>query len=323
MRRQRIAAAGRLTDNSGSVPHTLDQAPWPFYEVDRGGKLRATNAAFDALGPSPAQFAEAHARVLRAEESVSGQEWINTPGGRRHVFAVRYPTRDAHGTIDGVAAILLPAGTALGQRDSDDRPRRVVRDCMVAESNMLPIIFWDLTGNITEANDAFLEMVGYTRDDLEAGRIRWTELTPPEYADVEKRALAEIARRGVCTPFEKEYIRKDGSRVPILIGGALPPGASEGVCFMIDVTASKRLEAQLGQLQRMETIGRVAAGVAHDFGTLVSAIRLHARALLKTLPDGDASRTDAERIVATSEHAEGLARQLMTYGRGGMRAPRP
>ena len=116
----------------------------------------------------------------------------------------------------------------------------------VVDSNMLGILFWDVNGDITEANAAFLQMVGYTREDLLSGAMRWKDMTPPEYLPLDEKALAELAATGVEAPYEKEYIRKDGSRVPILLGAALFEGSQhEGVAFAIDLTERKRTEAAL------------------------------------------------------------------------------
>jgi PAS domain S-box-containing protein len=113
----------------------------------------------------------------------------------------------------------------------------------VMESDMLGLLFWSAKGEITQANDKFLATVGYTRDDLAAGRIDWSAMTPPEYAEIEQRGVQEIVARGACTPFEKELIRKDGSRVPIEIGAALLPGQPRnGVAFVIDITARRQAE---------------------------------------------------------------------------------
>ena len=97
-----------------------------------------------------------------------------------------------------------------------------------------------------EANDAFLEMVGHAREDLISGRLRWTDLTPPEWHDRTLRAIADLKRTGTVQPYEKEYFRKDGSRVPVLIGGAAfgnPP--DQAVNFVVDLTERKRAEVAL------------------------------------------------------------------------------
>ncbi|TAK08714.1 MAG: PAS domain S-box protein [Candidatus Manganitrophaceae bacterium] len=127
-------------------------------------------------------------------------------------------------------------------RKSETRFRRL------AESNLLGIGFWDANGTITEANDAFLKMVGYSQEELRAGLVRWRDMTPEEYLHLDERALAEISEKGACAPFEKEYIRKDGTRIPILIGGASMEGEHyRGVCFVLDMTDRKQADERLRQ----------------------------------------------------------------------------
>ncbi|MEH2337320.1 PAS domain S-box protein [Nostoc sp.] len=89
--------------------------------------------------------------------------------------------------------------------------------CLV-ESNIIGIIMADVNGSILEANDAFLQMLNYTREDLRSGRIRWGEITPPQYLEVSERSIQELRIAGSCKPFEQEYIRKDGSLIPALLG---------------------------------------------------------------------------------------------------------
>ncbi|MBE9177256.1 PAS domain S-box protein [Oculatella sp. LEGE 06141] len=116
----------------------------------------------------------------------------------------------------------------------------------VAESNMIGILFWNRNGDVLEANDTFLQTVGYTQADLKAGRVRWHEMTPPEFRVQDEQAFAEMAVQGVATPFEKEYIRQDGSRVPVLIGAALlEDEEDQGVAFVLDITQRKQTEAAL------------------------------------------------------------------------------
>ena len=119
----------------------------------------------------------------------------------------------------------------------------------LAESNIIGILVTDTSGNIYEANDAFLRMVGYTRPDLQAQRLRWDEMTPPEYHQISQRAIAEVKLSGVCTPFEKEYIRQDGSRVPVLVGSAVVPEYEyKNVCFVLDLSEQKVTALKFQQL---------------------------------------------------------------------------
>jgi PAS domain S-box-containing protein len=100
--------------------------------------------------------------------------------------------------------------------------------------------------SLTEANDAFLEMVGYDREDLAAGRLHWAQLTPPEWRAATERALAELTATGTVPPYEKEYFRKDGSRAPVLVGAAtFEEPRNQGVAFVLDLTERKRAEQEL------------------------------------------------------------------------------
>jgi PAS domain S-box-containing protein len=131
--------------------------------------------------------------------------------------------------------------------------------CLV-EANVVGIVMWHLDGLVTEANDAFLRMVQYDRHDLEAGRICWKSLTPREWLGVNDQAARDLKEKGAFQPCEKEYLRKDGSRVPILITGALfEPDGTDGVAFVLDLSEQKRaqteLAAELTAMTRLHALG--------------------------------------------------------------------
>jgi PAS domain S-box-containing protein len=132
-------------------------------------------------------------------------------------------------------------------RDLEQREAKIRR---LVESNVVGIVVGDLEGRILEANDAFLRMVGYDREDLASGRLRGTDLTPAECRDRDERAIVELKANGVFQPYEKEYFRKDGSRVPILQGGALfEDSGNEGVAFVLDLSEQKRAEDEIRALK--------------------------------------------------------------------------
>jgi PAS domain S-box-containing protein len=145
-------------------------------------------------------------------------------------------------------------------RDLEDRERRIRR---LVDANILGIFMWDLEGAIVDANEAFLHMLKYGREDVASGRVRWTDLTPPKWREHDERALAELKSTGMAPAYEKEYFRKDGSRVQVLIAGALfEEGGSEGVAFALDLSELKRTEetlrkreAYLAESQRLAHTG--------------------------------------------------------------------
>jgi PAS domain S-box-containing protein len=115
------------------------------------------------------------------------------------------------------------------------------------ESGLLGVIYWNMDGQITDANDKFLEMAGYDREDLTSGRINWIAMTPPKYQHLVVRSTEELKATGVnAVPFEKEYIRKDGTRVPVIVAGAmLDQTRFNGVGFVLDITDRKQAEDAL------------------------------------------------------------------------------
>lgn len=129
-------------------------------------------------------------------------------------------------------------------RESEARFRQLL------DANIIGIIVADLHGNILEANRAFLELTGYSRDDLLANTMRWTAMTPVEYQAQDERAVQDLLTTGTVLPFEKEYFRKDGSRVPVILGGVLLEGITPPtvLTFVLDISERKRTEARIQQL---------------------------------------------------------------------------
>jgi PAS domain S-box-containing protein len=142
----------------------------------------------------------------------------------------------------------------------------------LVDANVVGIAMWNLEGAITEANEAFLNLVKYDRDDLTSGRMRWTDLTPDEWRECDYWAIAQLKATGAFQPYEKEFFRKDGSRVPILLGGALfEGGGDDGVAFILDLRRQKqaqeelrRSEAFLAEAQRLTHVGSYSWRVATD-----------------------------------------------------------
>lgn len=119
------------------------------------------------------------------------------------------------------------------------------------DSNLIGIIFGDIYGAVFEANDEYLRIIGYSREDLANGLVRWDKITPEEYLSLDEERIKEAQAKGTCTPYEKKYIKKDGSLVWVLVGYILVGVKREhSVAFILDVTLMK--EAQLKQNELRE-----------------------------------------------------------------------
>jgi PAS domain S-box-containing protein len=204
-----------------------------------------------------------------------------------------------------------------------DLERREAKIRRLVDANIIGIFIFELEGRILEANDAFFRMVGYDREDLVANRLRWTELTPPEWLERDLRQLMpEQKMTGRLQPFEKEYFRKDGSRVPVLIGTAIfEEGGSEGVAFVVDLTERKLAEAEareseqryremqtaLAHANRVVTMGQLTASIAHEVSQPIAAAAINAEAaslwLAARPPDLEEVRQTLARIVESSNRA--------------------
>jgi PAS domain S-box-containing protein len=191
-------------------------------------------------------------------------------------------------------------------RDLADREAKIRR---LVDANIIGIIFAEFQGRIVEANDAFLRIVGYDREDLVSGRVRWTELTPPEWRERDIRTPADLSSTGTVQPFEKEYLRKDGSRVPVLVGRALfKEGGDEGVAFVLDLSERKRaeeeheklrqLESDLAHVNRLSIMGELAASLAHEILHPIATPRNNARAGMRFLEMSPPNLNEAKEAFA-------------------------
>lgn len=206
------------------------------------------------------RISQSRTQLYHQEERKFDEEYriCAANGDIRWVWARTFPIQDQAGHVVRVAGLAEDVTERKqaneSMRESERRLRRLV------ESNLFGVAFSRFDGTLSFANDYYLNMVGYGQEDLAAGRLNWKQITPPEYSDCDQHAIAEIQQRGTAAPFEKEYIRKDGSRVPVLVGctslddiskdaeqDAEPESIQESIAFLLDLTELKRTEEHLRQ----------------------------------------------------------------------------
>jgi PAS domain S-box-containing protein len=180
-------------------------------------------------------------------------------------------------------------------RDVAEREAKIRR---LVDANIIGIFISSRKGEIIEANDAFLKMLGYDREDITAGNLRLADLTPPERHGSTARALLGIDKTGAVKPYEKEYLRKDGSRAPVLIGStAFDEQQDHSVAFVLDLTERKRAEAEareserryretqleLAHANRVATMGQLTSSIAHEVNQPIAAAVTYALAARRFL----------------------------------------
>lgn len=184
-------------------------------------------------------------------------------------------------------------------------------------AGLIGIFTWR-NGSIVDANDTFLDMLAYTKDDLAAGRLTITELTAPEYHTLEAQARRELAEGGRSRIFQAELIGKNGARVVVVGGRARVEGDDHyGIGYALDITPlvraqkeQKQLEEQLQRADRLNALGRLAGGIAHDFNNLLGVI-VGYTAMIKNNAPG--SRENVEEVLKAADKAKDLIRKLLAF----------
>ncbi|MBD1934432.1 PAS domain S-box protein [Trichocoleus sp. FACHB-69] len=198
------------------------------------------------------------ARSLKTGEVVTNEEIAihRDDGNCIFVNVNSAPILDNQGQIVAAVAIFQDVSeqqAALRERQRVEQALRESESRLrgLLEANLIGIIVGDFQGNILEVNEAWLATLGYTREEVLSGEVNFLEITPPEFRHLDEQAMAQMKQVGRHAPFEKEYIRKDGRRVPVLVGTAYLGGPNNlGVGFLIDLTERKRLESELRQREQ-------------------------------------------------------------------------
>ncbi|AFZ60064.1 GAF domain-containing protein [Anabaena cylindrica FACHB-243] len=232
---QNFAISGGFASPAEVIGKTDDDFPWRNGEADiyRADDRQVIESGIAKLG------------IIETQQQTNGSTiWLETN---------KLPLRNLKGEVIGILGTYQDiterkqAENAL--QNSELRFRRMF------DSSVVGMIFADFQGRILDTNDRFLQMLGYTRDDFNAGAINWLAITPSEYIPTDFAAIDHLMKYGEIDPWEKAYYRQDGSRIPVLIGAAiLPESKDQTICVVVDISEQKaalreRQEAELSLQQ--------------------------------------------------------------------------
>ena len=305
----------RILEYDRSIKPTIERVLQRIHP----GDCAMMRQLFDETSRGEKDFDVTH-RLLMADGSV------------KFVHVLSHPLKDAAGNLEIFGALMDVSENTCLYRDLAKREAKIRR---LVEANIIGVFIGDFDGRILEANDAFLRIVGYDREDLAAGRINWKDLTPRDWRERDARWIEEHKRTGVRLPIEKEYFRKDGSRVPILLGSAtVEEGGNQTVTFVLDLSERKQAEAeareserryretqtQLAHANRVATLGQLTASIAHEVNQPIAAALTNAQAALRWLgaepPNMDEVRQALGRIVRDSDRGGAVVQRIRALIKG-------
>ncbi len=309
---KRIQLLEEVFRNAPSFMHVL-RGPEFIFELANdayyqlvGHRELIGRPAFEAL-PEMADdsYPQRLSQVLATGEPFMGFELpvivIRKPGDapeERFIDVIYLPLLDEDGSchrvlghgVDVTIHVQARKKTEEALRASEQRFRRAL------QIDTVGIIFFDMEGRITEANDAFLAMSGFSREDQQAGLLRWDEMTPPEWASASLRAIEELKATGRTTPYEKEFYRKDGSRWWALFS-AKQLTENEGVEYVLDITERRRAEQSLRESEaRFRAVAEASPALTWQVDTQGNAVYLNQRFM-------DRFGMTAEALMSTGWHS--------------------
>jgi PAS domain S-box-containing protein len=310
-----VKLRGELKEDDIPLPHAILQQALHSKET-----IILDNAVSNSTFSNDAYIVDRHVRSLLALPLVNQGNLVGLLFLENNLVANVFTSKQ----ISVLKLIASQAALALENtklyRDVAEREARIGR---LVYANIIGVFMWKLDGQIFEANDLFLEMLGFDREDLVAGRIRWTDLSPPEERENDARIVEEVRATGIARPWEKEFFHKDGRRVPVLLGAATfgGPESDSGVAFIVDLSvrrqaeeaarASNRrnrdLQSELAHANRVATVGQMSAAISHELRQPLMGVVTSGSAGLNWLaaepPNITAARRALERVVSEGQRA--------------------
>jgi PAS domain S-box-containing protein len=334
---RRRKAEQQLRETEAAHHSLVESLPLNLFRKDLNGRFVELNArlaqnigrpASEILGKTDFDlFPEAEAKKYRRDDTrvmthgavIEDVEEQTLPDGRiTYIQVLKAPVRDASGAIIGVQGIFWDVTERKQAEDArrlaDARFRRLV------ESSLIGIVVSDAHGKILDANDAFLKLVGYDRDDMAAGLVRWDTMTPDEYRPLDDLAIKQAQTTGSCTPWEKEYIHKDGHRVPVVIGFApLPEEPERFICFALDITERKQFERELREAKEAADAANEAkslflANMSHEVRTPMNAVIGLTELVLKS-PLAPQQNEYLKLVLESAESLLGIINDILDFSK--------
>jgi PAS domain S-box-containing protein len=331
------------------LDRVIEFSPFALWISDRAGTLlRANRVLCEALNVSEAQivgkynvFQDANLereglipqvrRVYEQQEPtrfsllwMASQVGEGDFGGARDLYldASMFPIVNPQGRLTHVVCQWVDITER--KRTEEALARAHTRLRQIIDANIVGILVAEAGGRVVEANDYYLKLIGFTREEFNRGQVNWRAITPSEWLPVDERALRELRERGSCTPYEKEYVRRDGTRVPVLLVDAMLPGPERQIAaFALDLTKRKQAEQELRirteQIQalyqrleqsREEERTRMAQEVHNVLGQHVTALKMDVawwRRRFSQLPDA----TLREQLEKKAEATDRLAAEIV------------
>ena len=321
-----------------SLRSLIDQAPFPMSLRDLNGRFQVINklganlighALEDLLGRTAAELFDAQtAAALDTQEHAVHRDGSPTvfelrgqlpDGSARDYLVTKYPVRDADGQLLGVGGISIDITARKDVenqlREAEDRFRGAF------DSAAIGMALVDPNGRWLQVNPALCELVGYAEDELLEGTFQG--ITHPDDLEVDLEFVRQMLDGDVQTyQMDKRYFHKLGHIVWIHLSVSLVRDADGAPAYFVsqiqDISEQKHAEElaeQLRHSQKLDALGRLAGGVAHDFNNMLTAIKGYSQLLLDGLPETDPLRSPAEQISRAAEQASALPRQLLAFSR--------
>jgi PAS domain S-box-containing protein len=332
------AAEKALRERQAIYNSLVESLPLNVFRKDLEGHFVDANQRFcdtlgkplgAILGKTDFDFFPAHQcekyrrddqRVMTTGESLEDVEAYFKPdtGEKLYVQVLKAPVRDAQGRIAGVQGMFWDVTERMradeAARRSDARFRKLL------QSNLIGVLVADLDGRVIDANNALLDIIGYTRAELDQGVLRWDTITPAEHRAADQRAIAQLKASGSSIPYEKEYVHKDGRRVPILLGVTMLEGSeSECICFVLDITQRKQAERELQAAMAAADAANQAksqflANMSHEVRTPMNAI-IGITELVLSTPLSPKQSEYLRMVMQSSESLLGVINDVLDFSK--------